>query len=136
MKKVFYIAALAICSSVLLSPTMASAQAAGGSVIGVSTEVMADVIAGWSAKRSILGKNVYNDDAKPAVVGEVVDIIISPKGSVSYAIVNASKFLGLSNHRVAIPVEQFKFDSNRIILSGATKDALRALPVFQYAEKK
>ena len=44
--------------------------------------------------------------------------------------------MGLSNHRVAIPVEQFKIEGDRITLPGATKDALRAMPVFQYAKKK
>ncbi len=136
MKALSPIASLAIVASAILSPGIASAQTAGGTVIGVSTEVMADVIAGVSAKKSILGKKIYNDEAKPAVVGEVDDVIISPKGSVSYAIVNASRFLGLSNHRVAVPVEQFRFDGKNITLPGATKDALRGMPVFQYAPKK
>ena len=102
-------------------------------MIGVTTTVAAEVANGWSVKKAIMGKDVYNDEAKPVVVGKVEDIIVSPKGSVSYAVVNASKYLGLSSHDVLIPVEQFKIESRRITLPGATKDSLRALPVFRYA---
>lgn len=115
-------------------PLAATAQVAGGTVLGVTETVHASVANGWSVKKAILGKDVYNNDAKPEVVGKVDDIIINPKGSVSYAIVNASKFLGLSSHDVLIPVEQFTIENNRITLPGATKDALRQLPQFKYAD--
>ncbi len=115
-------------------PLAATAQVAGASVLGVTETVHASLANGWSVKKAILGKDVYNDDAKPEVVGKVDDIIINPKGSVSYAIVNASKFLGLSSHDVLIPVEQFTVENNRITLRGATKDALRKLPQFKYAD--
>lgn len=114
-------------------PSMAQAQVAGGTVIGVTESVQAAVAAGWSVKKSILGKDVYNDDTKPGVVGKVEDVIVNPVGSVSYAVVNASKYLGMSSHLVLVPVEQFKIEGNRITLPGATKDALRKVPVFKYA---
>jgi len=40
--------------------------------------------------------------------------------------------LGIGKHDVAIPVNQFKADQNRIILPGATKDALKAMRKFEY----
>mgnify|MGYP001127035763 CR=1 FL=1 len=129
--RAFYAAPLLACCLTL--PVVAFAQAAGGAVLGVTATVAAEVANGWSVKKSILGKDVYNDEAKPAVVGKVDDIIVNPQGSVSYAIVNASKYLGMSSHDVMIPVEQFKIDDRRITLPGATKDALRQLPEFKYA---
>ncbi len=36
---------------------------------------------------------------------------------------------------VAIPVNQFRVENNKITLPGATKDALKALPKFEYAKK-
>ena len=103
-------------------------------MIGVAEAVRAKIVNGWSAKKSILGHDVYNDAAKPEKVGKVEDIIIDPEGAVSYAIVNASKYMGLSSHLVAVPVHQFKLENNRITLPGATKDGLRNVPVFHYAK--
>jgi sporulation protein YlmC with PRC-barrel domain len=124
--------ALALAAA-LSMPLAAQAQVAGGTVLGVTETVAAAVADGWSVKKSILGKDVYNDDTKPAVVGKVEDVIINPQGAVSYAVVNASKFLGLSSHLVLIPVEQFRIDDQRITLPGATKNALRDVPPFKYA---
>jgi sporulation protein YlmC with PRC-barrel domain len=87
---------------------------------------------GWSAERSILGQRVYNE--KDERVGWVDDIIITPDKAVSYAIVNAGDFLGLTKHNVAIPVSQFRLVDNKIVLPGATKETLNAMPEFQYAQ--
>jgi hydrogenase/urease accessory protein HupE len=78
------------------------------------------------------GYAVYND--KNEKIGVVDDLIITPDRSVSYAIIGAGGFLGIGKHDVAIPVGQFKEDKGRIILAGATKDALKAMPKFEYAK--
>jgi sporulation protein YlmC with PRC-barrel domain len=108
------------------------AQVAGSTTIGVSVEEMKAVAIGWSAKKKILGKAVYND--KNEKIGVVDDLIITPDKSVSYAIIGAGGFLGMGKHDVAIPVNQFKEDKGRIVLAGATKDALKAMPKFEYAK--
>lgn len=135
MKTTSILALTALVLAPALTPSPLRAQTAGSTVLGVSAEVMANLITGWSAKRSILGKPVYSDGDKPVEIGSVEDIIVAPGQSVSYAIVNASKFLGLSSHDVAIPVGQFTLAGDRIVLPGATKDVLRAMPPFVYAKK-
>jgi len=91
-----------------------------------------EVTNGWSVKRSILGQPVYNE--KDERVGSVDDIIVTPDKAVSYAIVNAGGFLGLTKHNVAIPVYQFKLVDKKLVLPGATKETLKASPEFQYAQ--
>ena len=91
-----------------------------------------EVTNGWSAKRSILGQPVYND--KDERVGSVDDIMVTPDKAVSYAIINAGGFLRLTKHNVAIPVSQFKLVDNKIVLPGATKETLKAMPEFQFAQ--
>ena len=39
-----------------------------------------------------------------------------------------------SKHNVAVPVSQFKFVDKKLVLPGATKDALKASPEFQYPQ--
>ena len=108
------------------------AQVAGSTTVGVTVEELKMVAVGWSAKKKILGKAVYND--KNEKIGVVDDLIITPDKSVSYAIIGAGGFLGIGKHDVAVPVGQFKEDKGRIVLAGATKDALKAMPKFEYAK--
>jgi sporulation protein YlmC with PRC-barrel domain len=122
---------LMLASIALTAPTISDAQVAGSTLIGVSVAELRDVTTGWSAKREILGQSVYND--KDERVGSIDDIIISPDKAVSYAIVNAGGFTGLTKHDVAIPVSQLKLVDKKLVLAGATKEALKASPPFQYA---
>ena len=52
----------------------------------------------------------------------------------TYAIVNAGGFLAVAKHDVAVPVSQLKLVDNKLVLAGATKDALKASPPFEYAK--
>jgi sporulation protein YlmC with PRC-barrel domain len=106
------------------------AQTAG---VSVSTVELRDVAAGWSAKKQILGKGVYNDTGDK--VGEINDLIVTPTKAVSYAIVGVGGFLGMGEHEIAVPVGKMKQEQGKIVLHGATKEALKAAPKFEYAKK-
>ena len=121
---------LALASIALTTPTMSRAQVAGSTLVGVSVAEMREVASGWTAKRQILGQPVFND--KDERVGSIDDIIIAPDKAVSYAIINAGGFTGLTKHDVAIPVSQMKLVDNKPVLAGATKEALKASPPFEY----
>jgi len=109
-----------------------AAQVAGSTLLAVSVEEMKAVAIGWSAKKQILGKDVYND--KNEKIGVVDDLIVTPDRSVSYAIIGTGGFVGLAKHDVAISVGQFKSDQGKIVLAGASKDILMAMPKFEYAK--
>lgn len=111
---------------------VASAQVAGSSEVGVSVEELRTVAVGWSAKKDILGKTVFNESNQK--VGTIDDIIVAPDSAVSYAIVGAGGFVGLDRHNVAIPVRHFRFQGGKFVLPGATQAAIKALPAFQYAK--
>ena len=106
------------------------AQTAG---VSVSTVELRDVAAGWSAKKQILGKGVYNDTGDK--VGEINDLIVTPTKAVSYAIVGVGGFLGMGEHEIAVPVGKLKQEQDKIVLHGSTKEALKAAPKFEYAKK-
>ena len=134
-KKAFFRGAAIIgLSFALLSffPAQGRTQVAGSTTIGVSQEEMKVVATGWSAKKDILGKAVYNDSNQK--IGTVDDLIISPDRSVSFAIVGVGGFLGVGKHDVAIPVKNLKGEG-KLMLPGATKEALKALPEFKYTPK-
>ena len=123
---------LLIAGIALIVPHITHAQVAGSTTVGVAAAELRDVAAGWSVKRTILGQAVYND--KDERVGSIDDIIVSPDNAVSYAIVNAGGFVGLTKHDVAVPVSKIKLVNNKLILAGATKDALKEAPPFEYAK--
>lgn len=123
---------LLIAGTALIVPHITLAQVAGSTTVGVAAAELRDVAAGWSVKRTILGQAVYND--KDERVGSIDDIIVSPDNAVSYAIVNAGGFVGLVKHDVAIPVSKIKLVNNKLVLAGATKDALKEAPPFEYTK--
>jgi sporulation protein YlmC with PRC-barrel domain len=124
---------VALCAVAGLAPIRsAAAQVAGAATIGVTVEEMKLVVLGWSAKRQLLGHDVYNE--RNQKIGKFDDIIVSPKRTVSHAIIGVGVFLGLVKKDVAIPMDQLQLVNNRFILKGATKDALLAMPTFEYAK--
>jgi sporulation protein YlmC with PRC-barrel domain len=122
---------LALAIVVGLSPTLARSQVAGTTLVGVAEAELRQVTVGWSAKREVLGQPVFNDLSER--VGTVDDIVIAPDKSVSYAIINAGGFIGVAKHDVAIPVGRLKLVADKLVLAGATKDALKASPAFEYS---
>ena len=107
----------------------AVAQTAG---VSVSTTELREVATGWSAKKQILGENVYNNVGEK--VGEINDLIVTPNKALSYAIVGVGGFLGVAEHDIAVPVGKLKREEGKIVLPGATKEALKEAPKFEYAK--
>ena len=67
------------------------AEVVGASVIGVTVSEVSEIATGWSVKKSILGKTIYNE--KGDKIGSVDDLIIAPNKTLSYAIIGAGGFL-------------------------------------------
>ena len=110
----------------------ASAQVAGSTRLGVAVEQTRAVALGWSAKKQVIGKAVYNEQNQR--VGTIDDLIIAPDTAVSFVIIGAGGFVGIGRHDVLIPVEQLKQQDKKFVLPGATKEAIKALPKFEYAK--
>lgn len=128
MKIVHFIVVTAFAFGV---PAASNAQVAGSTFLGASYAELRDVAVGWSAKRQILGRQVYNKMDER--IGSVDDIIVTTDKAVSYAIVNAGGFLAVAKHNVAVPVSQFQLNGDKLVLPGATRDSLKAAPEFEYA---
>ena len=107
------------------------AEVVGASVIGVSVSEIVEVTNGWSVKKSIMGKPIYNE--KGDKIGKVDDLIIAPDKKLTFAIVGAGGFLGMGKHDVAIPVTQINEVKGKMELKGATKESIKQMPEFVYA---
>jgi sporulation protein YlmC with PRC-barrel domain len=119
-----------------LSLGLASAygQTTGSKAVGVNQQELRAAERGWSAKKNIMDKAIYNDNNEK--IGNVDDVIFSRNGSASFAIVGAGGFLGMGKHDVAVPLSHIKHENDKLVLPGATKEALKAMPEFQYAKSE
>ena len=129
MKAIVLVALMSLFGAVTAAD---SAAQTAGSMISVSTAEVRQIAKGWSAKKQILGKDVFNDAGEK--IGEVDDLIVAPDKSLSYAIIGVGGFLGVGEQLVAVPVSRFKQEMGKMVLRGATKDALKAAPKFEYAK--
>lgn len=80
----------------------------------------------------MIGSAVLND--KNEKIGTVDDLIVSPNDRVLFAVLSVGGFLGINRRLVAVPYSELKLDNEgrKIILPGASKDALSNLPEFHY----
>lgn len=119
--------------------TMAFAAAAqdkapivGGVVLGVKVDVQSVVATGYRASK-LIRANVFNE--KDEKIGNVKELIIANDGRVSLAIIPVGGFLGIGTKNVAIPTELFNVATNgKVTLPGGTKEKLKELPRFEFAE--
>lgn len=108
-------ALFAFCGLAL--PLTAAAQVAGSTPTSVTVLETSQLALGWSAKKSILGKTVYNDSGQK--VGRVEDLIVNPDRNVSYVIVGAGGFIGIGRHDVAVPISQIRQQDGRFLMADA-----------------
>lgn len=130
MKKTLLVAALGLIGTLcVLDP--AAARDAGSTTVGVEIVKFDSLAPGWSVKRSILGRTVYNDAGEK--VGRIDDLIIDPEKGVSHLIVGVGGFIGMGRHKVAIATTSLREQGARIVLTGASKAQITAMPRFDYA---
>lgn len=110
---------IALTGLAIAAPAISHAQVAGSTLLGVTYAELRDVALGWSAKRQILGKPVYNDVDER--VGSIDDVIVTTDKSVSYAIINAGGFLAVAKHDVAVPVSSSNWSATSWFLPAPPK---------------
>jgi sporulation protein YlmC with PRC-barrel domain len=84
---------------------------------------------GYRASK-LVGSSVVNEANE--TVGTIDDLIITPGGQAPYAVLSVGGFLGLGTKYVVVPFSSLQVIDKRIVLRGATRDALKALPEFKY----
>ena len=114
--------AFAGATSLLVVPSRAD------QLVAVDVRPLAEA---YRASRMI-GGVVLND--KNEKIGTIDDLIVSPNDRVLFAVLSVGGFLGINRRLIAVPYSELKIDDEgrKIILPGASKDALSNLPEFHY----
>jgi hypothetical protein len=119
------LAAIVAVTMIAAVPKPTYAQAVELIVVDVKT-----VGRGYRTSK-LKGTNVTND--KNEKIGEIDDIVIG-RDRALFAILQVGGFLGLGERLVAVPYPSLQIDDTgrKIVLPGASRDALRKLPEFKY----
>jgi len=80
----------------------------------------------------VVGSSVVNEANE--TVGTIDDLIVTPADKVPYAVLSVGGFLGMASRYVVISYSALEVVDKKIMLRGATKDSLKALPEFNYAK--
>ena len=104
------LAAIGVAAALSLGSASVYAQAQRSHIVGVTKDDQKLLATGWSLKKDIMDKAVYNDNDEK--IGSVDDLIVSRNKSLSYAIIGVGGFLGMGTHDVAIPVNHIKEQDN------------------------
>ena len=71
-------------------------------------------------------------------IGKLDDLLVSRNEKVLYAVVEVGAFLGIGGKLVVVPYDSIQVQqdgkSQILVIPGATKVALKALPKFEYAK--
>jgi hypothetical protein len=97
---------------------------------GVMKVDPATVATGYRVSK-VVGSTVVNEANE--TVGTVDDLIVTPNKVVPFAVLSVGGFLGMGTKYVVVPYDSIKIQDKKMVLPGATKDTLKALPEFKYA---
>ena len=78
----------------------------------------------------VVGSSVVNETNQ--TIGTIDDLLVTPNEKVPFAVLSVGGFLGLGTKYVVVPYSSLEIHDKAIMLRGATKDSLKALPEFKY----
>ncbi len=90
----------------------------------------ASLATGYRSSR-IIGAAVINEANE--TVGTIDDLIVTPNETVPYAVLSVGGFLGVGTKLIVVPFNAVSVVDKHMMLRGATKDSLKALTEFHYA---
>ena len=78
----------------------------------------------------VVGSTVVNEANE--TVGTIDDLIVTPTEKVPFAVLSVGGFLGMGTKYVVVPFSSIQVKDKQMVLPGATKDSLKALPEYKY----
>ena len=136
MKTSFLIGSLLACVAAT-SPTFAQGQPQTATLVRVEPTRIVNAL----RASDIIGSKIAND--RNDNIGSVDDLLIQNGGKDIFVVIDVGGFLGMGEQHVVVPYNELKmgatsagkFDRDKVILPGATKEALQKLPKFEYSHR-
>jgi len=79
----------------------------------------------------VVGASIYNDQNQS--IGSIDDVLMSDSDhKAGTAVLSVGGFLGMGAKLVSVPFDQLKIQDDKIVMPGATKASLEAMPEYHY----
>jgi sporulation protein YlmC with PRC-barrel domain len=127
MKRRVHFLSAAAMAVMFCTPAVAQGVPQTASIMKVDPTTVAT---GYRVSK-VVGSSVYNEANE--TVGTIDDLIVTPNESVPFAVLSVGGFLGMGTKYVVVPYNALKIQDKKMMLPGASKDSLKALPEFKYA---
>ena len=120
--------AVALAAAVLLAAVPRPVACAEVELVVVDVKTVAK---GHPASK-LMDREVVNVQMES--IGKIRDLIVGRGKDGVFVVLEVGDFLDLSGHLVAVPFESLDLDdpTGRIVVKGATRAAVKGLPVFKY----
>lgn len=128
MKRTIIFATIAGLLLASAAPVLAQGTA---QTVGLMSIDPATVATGYRSTK-VVGSDVM--DEAGAKIGTVDDLIITPADQVPFIILSVGGFLGMGEKHIVVLASAISVVDNKIVLKGATKDSLTALPAYTYTK--
>ena len=122
------LAGAAVIAAALSGPALSQGTPQTLSIMKVDPQSLAT---GYRTSK-VVGSTVVNEASE--TVGTIDDLIVTPSEKVPFAVLSVGGFLGMGTKYVVVPYSALQVRDKKMMLPGATKDSLKALPEFKYAD--
>ena len=126
-RTIHVIVAAAIGAGLVVSPALAQGKPQTVMITKVDPQ---SLVTGYRTSK-VVGSTVYNEANE--TVGTIDDLFVTPNDKVPFAILSVGGFLGMGTKYVVVPYSSLQINNKKMVLPGATKESLKALPDFKYA---
>ena len=121
-----------LAASVALGTMLGGPAHAQGTpqTVGIAKVDLQTVATGYRTSK-VVGSTVVNEANE--TVGTIDDLIVTPGEKVPFAVLSVGGFLGMGSKYVVVPYSSIQIRDKKMVVPGATKEALKSLPEFKYA---
>jgi PRC-barrel domain len=123
---VILMAGAAVLTASLSGPALSQGAPQTASLMKVDPATLAT---GYRTSK-VVGSTVVNEANE--TVGTIDDLIVTPGEKVPFAVLSVGGFLGMGAKYVVVPFSSLQVKDKKMVLPGATKESLKALPEFKY----
>ena len=127
-RSIALLAGAAVITAVLSGPALSQGTPQTLSVMKVDPQSLAT---GYRTSK-VVGSTVFNEMNEN--VGTIDDLIVTPSEKVPFAVLSVGGFLGMGTKFVVVPYSSLQVRDKKMILPGATKESLKSLSEFKYAD--
>jgi PRC-barrel domain len=126
-RSIALMAGAAVVVAALSRPALSQGTPQTAAIMKVDPQTVAT---GYRTSK-VVGSTVVNEANE--TVGTIDDLIVTPSEKVPFAVLSVGGFLGMGTKYVVVPYSALLVRDKKMVLPGATKDSLKALPEFKYA---